>query len=111
MTTLSKDEIIAMAREAGATPYTNRHYPENPHNTFNLEQLEAFATLCRADLVSGNATTLEALGKIEKKVDALIAERDALRAEVVRLTKVCNQFFTVEPHSDAYLDQERAGEV
>lgn len=41
--------VIEMAREAGATPYTNRHYPERPTHTFTVEKLERFAALVRAD--------------------------------------------------------------
>ena len=80
MTPLSKDEILRLAREAGATPYTNRHYPENPHNTFGLEQLEKFAQLCRADLV-------EELETLRYEVDAIAGikqERDALKADAER---------------------------
>jgi hypothetical protein len=42
---MERNDIIRMAREAGATPYTNRHYPERPTHTFNPEQLERFAAL------------------------------------------------------------------
>lgn len=45
---MTKDDIIRMAREAGATPYTNRHYPDRPTHTFNPEQLERFAALVAA---------------------------------------------------------------
>ena len=45
---MTRDEIIRMAREAGATPYTNRHYPERPTHTFTVNQLESFATLVAA---------------------------------------------------------------
>lgn len=38
---MSHDDIIRMAREAGATPYTNRHYPDRPTHTFTVEQLDA----------------------------------------------------------------------
>jgi hypothetical protein len=41
-------DIIKLAREAGATPYTNRHYPDRPTHTFNVEQLERFAELVAA---------------------------------------------------------------
>ena len=37
-------DITKMAREAGATPYTNRHFPEMPFHTFSPEQLERFFT-------------------------------------------------------------------
>jgi len=43
-------DIIKLAREAGATPYTNRHYPGRPTHTFNVEQLERFAELVAAPL-------------------------------------------------------------
>jgi len=45
---MTQDEIIRMAREAGATPYTNRHYPDRPTYTFNVEQLKRFAELVAA---------------------------------------------------------------
>ena len=41
--------VIEMAREAGATPYTNRHYPDRPTHTFNPEQLERFAALVASE--------------------------------------------------------------
>lgn len=41
----SRTEVLSMAREVGATPYTNRHYPDRPTHTFNSEQLERFAAL------------------------------------------------------------------
>ena len=48
--------VIEMAREAGATPYTNRHYPDRPTHTFNVDQLERFAelvaSLARADAIA-----------------------------------------------------------
>ena len=57
-------EVIAMAREAGATPYTNRHYPDRPTHTFNVEQLERFATLV------GNAALEECLEIADQCADA-----------------------------------------
>lgn len=39
--TPSKDDIIRMAKEAGATRYTSRHYPDRPTHTFTVEQLDA----------------------------------------------------------------------
>ena len=41
--------VIEMARSVGATAYTNRHYPDRPTHTFNVDQLERFAELVRAD--------------------------------------------------------------
>lgn len=40
---MTQDDIIRMAREVGATPYTNRHYPDRPTHTFTVEQLERFS--------------------------------------------------------------------
>ena len=45
---MTREKIISMAREAGATPYTNRHYPERPTHTFTVNQLERFAELVAA---------------------------------------------------------------
>ena len=52
---MTKEDIIAMAREAGASPYTNRHYPDRPTHTFNVEQLERFAKLVRDDYSNKHA--------------------------------------------------------
>lgn len=40
---MEKNDLIRLARNAGATPYTNRHYPDRPTHTFTVEQLQAFA--------------------------------------------------------------------
>lgn len=48
MTEMTREDIIAMAREAGAMPYTNRHYPDRPAHAFGIEQLERFAALVAA---------------------------------------------------------------
>lgn len=45
---MNREDIIRMAREVGATPYTNRHYPDRPTHTFNPEQLERFAAFVAA---------------------------------------------------------------
>jgi hypothetical protein len=42
---ISKEEGIRMAREAGAAPYTNRHYPDRTTHTFSPNQLERFIAL------------------------------------------------------------------
>ena len=44
-----KTLIEIMARSVGATTYTNRHYPDRHTHTFNVDQLEAFEALVRAD--------------------------------------------------------------
>jgi hypothetical protein len=45
---MNREKIIQMAREAGATPYTNRHYPDRPVHSFMPEALERFAALVAA---------------------------------------------------------------
>lgn len=45
---MKRDEIIRMAREAAASPYTNRHFPDRPFFTFSPEQLERFDELVAA---------------------------------------------------------------
>lgn len=49
--------VIELAKQAGASRYTNRHYPGRPTHTFSVEQLERFATLVRnayrAELLAG----------------------------------------------------------
>ena len=45
---IDKETAIELARQADATPYTNRHYPDRPFFTFSPEQLEAFCTLAVA---------------------------------------------------------------
>jgi hypothetical protein len=42
---MTRDDIIRMAREAGATPYTSRHYPDRTTHTFGPEALERFVAL------------------------------------------------------------------
>ena len=66
--------VIEMAREAGATPYTNRHYPDRPTHTFTIEQLERFAELIRAQeneacaLIADEAEPYNAADLIRKRV-------------------------------------------
>ena len=45
---MTRADIIRMARDAQATPYTNRHFPDRPFHTFSPEQLERFAALVAA---------------------------------------------------------------
>jgi hypothetical protein len=45
---MNREELIRMAREAGAAPYTNRHYPDRTTHTFSPNQLERFAALVAA---------------------------------------------------------------
>jgi hypothetical protein len=39
---MTKDQAIALAKEVGATAYTNRHFPDRPFMTFSPEQLDSF---------------------------------------------------------------------
>lgn len=41
---MTREGIFKLAREAGATPYTNRHYPDRTVHTFGPEQLERFTS-------------------------------------------------------------------
>lgn len=49
--------IIEMARSVGASPYTNRHFPDQPYHTFSPEKLQAFANAAIAkhteELIAG----------------------------------------------------------
>lgn len=58
---MSHDDIIRMAREAGATPYTNRHYPDRPTHTFTVEQLDALL-----------AAEREACAKVAEDTDRMV---------------------------------------
>ncbi len=88
-------DTIDMAREAGATPYTNRHYPDRPTHTFNPEQLERFAALVLANhppqsfmswqegYAAGVATENEACAKLVDYWEAREGEHaDAIRARM-----------------------------
>jgi hypothetical protein len=74
-------DTIDMAREAGATPYTNRHYPDRPTHTFNPEQLERFADLVRAD-ERNRVWTQEHWTEYERSIAA--AEREAMVTEAAK---------------------------
>ncbi len=70
MTRPSRDDIICMARVAGATPYTNRHYPDRPTHTFNPEQLQRFF---RAAYEAGAAAERQRWAEVKSY---LVAARD-----------------------------------
>ena len=73
---MTKEEILSMAREAGATPYTNRHYPDRQTNTFNPEQLGRFAALVAEKATEqANARQNASWALMCKKM--LAAEREA----------------------------------
>ena len=42
---MTQDEIIKLARQAGGTPYVNRHYPGETSFAFGPKAFEAFAKL------------------------------------------------------------------
>ena len=78
---MNKEDIIRMAREAGATPYTNCHYPDRPTHTFNPEQLERFAALVYAEahqhgLDDFEATVLPVAIAAEREACAKVCEDD-----------------------------------
>ena len=50
-----KEQVIELAKQAGASRYTNRHYPDRPMHTFTVEQLERFATLVRNSVLDEGA--------------------------------------------------------
>jgi hypothetical protein len=80
---MTRDDIIRMAREAGATPYTNRHYPDRPTHTFNPEQLGRFAALItEAATEEANARQNASWALMCKKMVA--AEREAMVAEAAK---------------------------
>ena len=78
MTTLSKDEVIAWAREVRMD--LQLQYENHPLIAKNVSeaQLETFANLCRADLVAEIAAD-------ERNLEQLTDEIGVLRAEVERL--------------------------
>lgn len=43
----TKEQVIELAKQAGASRYTNRHYPDRPTHTFTMEQLETYTKLVR----------------------------------------------------------------
>ena len=82
MTTLSKDEILRLAREAGPTGFK-----AGPHEYLGFTEaaLERFAHLCRADLVAENERLERALKDASVAAIAEALEVDALRAELSAL--------------------------
>jgi hypothetical protein len=66
---IDRDNVIRMAREAGAAPYTNRHYPERPTHTFTVEQLKRFVAMVAEDCakVADQAEPYQAADKIRER--------------------------------------------
>jgi hypothetical protein len=79
---MNKQDIIAMAREAGATPYTNRHYPDRPTHTFTVEQLEHFFHMAQVTAVEQE--------RKEFAVHAIDIARKAIEEEREACAKVCD---------------------
>lgn len=42
-----EEQVIELAKQAGASRYTNRHYPGRPTHTFTAGQLELYTALVR----------------------------------------------------------------
>lgn len=59
---MNKDRVIQIARNCGATPYTNRHYPDRPTHTFNVDQLNDFAKAIRNEALEEAAKKCEYVG-------------------------------------------------
>ena len=73
--------VIEMARSVGATAYTNRHYPDRPTHTFNVDQLERFAELVRADAAAKeHAACMNALNALPYQRSTKYDCMDAIRA-------------------------------
>lgn len=73
---MTKDDIIRMAREAGGTAYTNRHFPGETAMAFGPQALERFAKL----VVKHNEEVV-----IQAISDGIVAEREAC-------AKLCEDF-------------------
>jgi hypothetical protein len=81
---MTKNEILSMAKESGATPYTNRHYPDRQTNTFNPDQLERFAALVAEKATEqANARQNASWALMCKKMVA--AEREAIISRLLEI--------------------------
>ena len=72
---MTREELIRMAREAGAAPYTNRHYPDRTTHTFSPDQLEAFAALVAAAEHEADKTIIEYHEATIKRLEAELKAR------------------------------------
>jgi hypothetical protein len=89
---MNREQVLAWARKSGATPYTNRHYPERPTHTFNVEQLETFAALVAAAERNSWPAEMEAM---ERQVNILTdALAQAKAEEREQCAKVCDDIDT-----------------
>ena len=64
---MKRDTVIRLAREAGGTPYTNRHVDGSAF-AFSSEKLDAFAALVEAEALKSQQQAINA---------AVMAEREA----------------------------------
>jgi hypothetical protein len=55
-------DLISLAKQAGASTYTNRYYPYRTFNNFSPKKLQAFADLIRQDEREACAKVCESLG-------------------------------------------------
>lgn len=90
------DKVIELARETGATPYTNRHYPNNPHHTFSLEQLQKFYAIARADLEAENAKLRDRHDEISNALFRKGANTRRLKVENAKLKAAMQLIATAE---------------
>lgn len=54
--------VIELAKQAGASRYTNRHYPDRPTHTFTVEKLELYTKLVRNAALEEAAQKCECVG-------------------------------------------------
>ena len=98
MTTLSKDEVLKLAKAAGMTSIERK-------SEYLQDCFERFAALCRADLVSENerlqtcvSDWLYANGP-DGWIEQLRKERDALKAKVLTLREAAWAVLSNEEHA------------
>ena len=86
---MTGEDIFKLAREAGAKPYTNRHYPNRTFHTFSPEQLNRFFALA-ADAEAKRMHT-EGMVTVGLMREQIAAERKAcaqlLRDNAAQCTK------------------------
>ncbi len=87
---MTRDDIIRMAREAGAAPYTSRHYPDRTTHTFGPEALERFVALVvaaeRERIIAANAPEIERVNAHIKALQAaVLSERERFASECIDL--------------------------
>lgn len=102
---MTRDDIIKLAREAGATPYTNRHYPDRTTHTFGPEQLERFVAMVVATRDAEHQEAVRwdvhSCGPTCKRY-ACVAVRDAVAAEREACAQLCeDQWQTAHDIQDA----------